>query len=116
MPRRQQRQRLHIVPATSLEAYASMESQLAPQEQEVRDWVKARGAYGATREEIVAGAGIKLQSVTARVTRLLETGKLRETTETRRTASGRRAAVLVATVPVAGTQLGLLTTPEARVR
>lgn len=108
--------RRHIVPATSLEAYANALPALSDRQEAALAFVKARYAHGATRYEIGEGCRIPYQSVCSVALSLLDAGLLRETTDTRPTPTGSRAAVLVASVPPSGTQLGLLTTPEARVR
>lgn len=108
--------RRHIVPATSLAAFASAAVHLPARQEAGLAFVKARLAHGATRWELAQGLRIPYQSVCSVVLSLLDAGLLRETTDTRPTPTGSRAAVLVASVPPSGTQLGLLTTPEARVR
>lgn len=84
----------HNKTATSEAAALEIEPQRGTLQWEVWRFVKQRGAYGATRQEISAGTGIAENTVRPRVNELLALGPLVETDETRPTTSGRQARVL----------------------
>jgi hypothetical protein len=65
----------------------------------VLEAIRKRGEYGATRAELVTALGMPVNSVTPRVWELVRAGLAYETSATRLTPSGRRAAVLRAGAP-----------------
>jgi DNA-binding MarR family transcriptional regulator len=94
------------VNAECASAYRSTKFVHTDQERVVLDALRASDE-GYTREELCNATGLKLQSVTARITALIKNGsvvqKLRSSPDerglwyqTRLTSSGKRAAVLVA--------------------
>ena len=78
----------------SRDAAADIRPHLMTLRQRVLLFVAGRAA-GATRDEIADGLKMNANTVRPRVVELIENGNLRESGEFRRTASGRKAAVLV---------------------
>jgi hypothetical protein len=91
------------------------EGRLLDKREQVRRFIAERGDYGATREEVALGMGLRIQSVCGRVAELLEhipgePPALQRTDRERKTTSGRNAEVLIATGPMpAPAQMPLLT-------
>ena len=81
---------------TSRDAAAAIREHLGRLECRVLVYIAGR-ADGATREEIGAALTMKGDTVRPRVAELVARKLVRENGETRRTTSGRRAAVLVRT-------------------
>lgn len=81
---------------TSKAAAESMRKCAAFQRGQVYDAICDAGVHGLTREEIEAETGLPGNSVRPRVVELIEGGMIKSADEKRRTASGRRAEVLVA--------------------
>jgi hypothetical protein len=63
----------------------------------ILDYLRSRGAEGATADEIEQDTGISGNTVRPRLCELDDLGRISKTDETRPTSSGRRAAVWVAT-------------------
>lgn len=82
--------------ATSHAAAESIAPHAGKQAARVLDFLRERGAHGATRAEIAVALEMGAQSVGPRVLELLKAGTARETTATRDTPSGRAATILVA--------------------
>lgn len=81
---------------TRNESYASELPVRSRKRKEAFEFVQARGAHGATREEIEAGTDLCLSSVCGRVNELIKDGLLIETGERRIGSSGKSHAVVVA--------------------
>lgn len=80
---------------TSIEAARSMRLAAATQEARVYDYIKSRGAEGATDDEGQRDLGIDAHSYCPRRISLERKACIRKTDRTRPTRSGRRAAVWV---------------------
>lgn len=82
--------------ATSQAAAASIVPHRRGQLARVLDALRLAGDRGRTNEELAELLGMRIQSVAARRAELVAAGRARVTRETRRTSSGRAAAVIVA--------------------
>ncbi len=83
--------------STSHDAALAIAPVAGKQAARVLAFLRNRGAHGATRAEIASALNLGAQSVAPRVLELFKSGLARETTATRDTASGRAAAIIVAT-------------------
>lgn len=63
--------------AASRRGAKAVEPHVLSQRVRIAAFVRARGAYGATRQEIADGTGVKLNAVCGRVGPLLQEGVLR---------------------------------------
>jgi DNA-binding CsgD family transcriptional regulator len=81
--------------ATSKSASESMRAHAAPIRQRVYEYILSRGAFGCTDEELIAALGISPSTARPRRGELVQMGAVKKTGDTRRTRSGRRAAVYV---------------------
>ena len=90
------RQPFQIASPTSAAAAASVRDTAGTMRAQVRQFVARRGEWGATRDEIARGCGIRIQTVCARVDELLKVGAVRRTLRTRVTDTGRAAEVVEA--------------------
>ena len=81
---------------TSRAAAESMRPHVSRLNLQVYEWLRARGAYGATREEISVALDMLIQSVCGRVNELVRKGYVTQSNEKRETSTGRQAFVMVA--------------------
>ncbi len=81
--------------AESTAAHRSVVAVKATLRRRVVEYVRARGAFGATSDEIESGLGLPHQTVSARITEAKAAGDLVPSGLRRPTRSGRNAAVLV---------------------
>lgn len=79
----------------STEAYASVASTTANLRRRVVSFIRMRGAFGATSDEIEAFSGVAHQTISARITEAKARGLLIDSGLRRKTRSGRTAAVLI---------------------
>jgi hypothetical protein len=84
---------------TSRQAAIDNYPRTGTQRRAVLEAVSEAGHEGRTREELALGLRFPLNSVLPRVVELLDAGLVVETTRTRLTSTGSRAAVLVAASP-----------------
>jgi hypothetical protein len=82
--------------ATSRSAAAAIRPHSAGQLERILALLRQLGPTGATNEEISSQRGLRLASVAARRSESVNAALAKETTRTRRTSSGRSAAVIVA--------------------
>ena len=85
--------------ATSKKAALSVEGKHLAIRERIWAWVRERALEGATREEIALGMDIRIQTVCGAVAKLIDIGRLRETTETRLTTAKRAAQVVIVIAP-----------------
>lgn len=83
-------------PGTSLDAARAIAPHAHALRRRAFDVLLARGAGGATPDEIAATLGQSVLSVRPRLTELKELGLVRETDRRRKNESGHNATVLVA--------------------
>lgn len=81
---------------TSAQALASLQPCLSDLERTVLDAVRSAGPDGLTRDGISAETGMLIQTVCGRVLHLIRLNLITELERTKKTRSGRNAAVLVA--------------------
>lgn len=81
---------------TRNESYQSEQPVLTGKRLVVLSFVKARGSFGATREEIADGTGLRLSCVCGRVRELLDAESLVENGQRRIGMSGKSHAVIIA--------------------
>jgi hypothetical protein len=79
---------------TSIAAAEAIEAAAPTLRGQVYAAIGATGAYGATREEIAAATGLRLQTVCGRCGELLQQGLIYDCGQTRAGESGRAAVVL----------------------
>lgn len=82
---------------TSREAAESLVDALPQLQSLVYGFIRGRGLGGATCDEVEVGLGLRHQTASARVYELANKGLIIDSGLRRRTRSGRRAAVYVAT-------------------
>lgn len=78
---------------TSLAAAESVRATLNSMQAEVLRFIKGRGEYGATCEEVEIGLGMKHQTASARVRELRAKGRIEKSGRKRLTTSNRNAVV-----------------------
>lgn len=81
---------------TSAQALDSIQPCVSGLERTVLDAVRSAGPEGLTRDGISAETGMLIQTVCGRVLHLIQLNLIVELERTRKTRSGRNAAVLVA--------------------
>ena len=82
---------------TSALAAQEMKPHAGKLRERVFEYVKSQGDAGATSDEIEVALGLIHQTASARARELVLLGRLRNSGNTRKTRSGRHAAVLVVT-------------------
>lgn len=80
-----------MIAETSLEAFEAVKPKITAQESLVFCQLRILG--NATCQELEAATGLEHPSCSARITRLLALGRLKDTGERRKTRSGSRARV-----------------------
>jgi predicted transcriptional regulator len=88
------RQPFQVASPTSAAAAVSVRETAGTVRARCLAFIRARGPWGATRDEIARGCGIRIQTVCARVDELLKVGAVRRTSRTRVTDTGRAAEVV----------------------
>lgn len=81
---------------TRNESYESEQPLLSGKCKAVIEFVRARGTFGATREEIAEGTGLRLSCVCGRVRELLDSEQLVESDQRRIGSSGKSQSVVTA--------------------
>lgn len=97
---------------TSKEAALSMVEHAPTVRERMLAWLIERGTRGATRDEIEAALGLRMQTVNGRIAELKAAGLIRESDAKRPTRSGRLAHVFIAVLSAKGTQPQLFATAE----
>ena len=82
--------------ATSKAAAAGIEPKAGTLRALVLNWLRARGSYGATDEEIAYQYDLNPSTARPRRVELVQAGLVRDSGQTRPTRSGRQATVWVA--------------------
>ncbi|HXH05393.1 MAG TPA: hypothetical protein VNI83_02265 [Vicinamibacterales bacterium] len=98
---------------TSRAAAYSMRDRAPTVRERIYVFMRDRGAYGATRDEVEVALGLRMQTVNGRIAELKAAGLIRETDMKRATRSGRLAHVFVAVGYAHGTQPQLFAVPGA---
>ena len=81
---------------TSREAAESIKEAAPSYEEKVLDYIRSQGLWGATADECLVALGLTHQNGSARVSTLAKHGRIYKTNRTRKTRSGRNAAVYCA--------------------
>jgi hypothetical protein len=81
--------------ATSHAAAESMKPHARTIRQRVYEYILSRGGFGCTDEEVIAALGVSPSTARPRRGELVQMGAVKKTGDTRRTRSGRQAAVYV---------------------
>lgn len=84
---------------TSVAAAESMKAHAGQQRARIRQHFKERGTLGTTRQEVELALGIPGDSVRPRWNELVKAGEIKNAGTTRKTKSGRDAAVFVECSP-----------------